>query len=54
MRNRYLIVLSIHILKLEISGCDTLRQRVLISEKFSHFTLKQIQYSFVFTTIATS
>jgi hypothetical protein len=22
MRNRYLIILSIHILKLEISGCD--------------------------------
>jgi hypothetical protein len=23
--NRYLIILSIHILKLEISGCDTIR-----------------------------
>jgi hypothetical protein len=28
MRNRYLIILSIHILKLEISGCDI---RLLLS-----------------------
>jgi hypothetical protein len=25
LENRYLVVLSIHILKLEISGCDTCR-----------------------------